>query len=134
MKKKKYEKTFSLFLGVFFLLVFELIFLFFLFQKKIQTYKKIQGVVSNNSIILVLNYQDRKKIYSNSFLYVDGKKKYYKIENDLGIILQKDGEDYYQIGIVWDKMNYKNNDSITMSIKDKKIRLIEIFQIILEGD
>ena len=134
MKKKKYEKTFSLFLGVFLLLFFEFVLLLFLFQKKIQIYKKIQGVVSNNSIILVMNYQDRKKIYSNSFLYVNGKKKYYEIKNDLGIILQKDGEDYYQIEIVWDKMNYKNNDSITMSIKDKKIRLIEIFQIILEGD
>lgn len=135
MRKKRYERTTLLFTGVFIFFFIELLFLVYLLNKKVQVYQTIQGVVSNNSIVLFLTKEERDKIYANTFLYVDGKNEEYKILNDLGVVLEDKDKSYYQIELSISSIDhYKNNDSITMSIKDKKIKMIEIFHIILEGD
>ena len=135
MKKKKYENNFSVSIGIFLLLLFEFVFLIFLLNKKIQVYKTINGIILNDTIVLFLNKEDRNRIYANTFLFIDGNKEEYKIHNDLGFVYKEKGISYYQLELSVDNLDdYKNNDPITMSINYKKIKMIEIFQIILEGD
>ena len=99
------------------------------------TYQTIQGIYLNHSIVLFLNEEERNKIYANRILYVEGERKKYTIKNDFGEVFQEDNQKYYRMEITWDGMkHYKENDSITMSIQNKKIKMIEIFHMILEGD
>lgn len=91
-------------------------------------------VLDKDLVILVVDDKERKNIYNNTFLYLNSKKERYKIIEDKGIILKKDKMNYHEIlvKINFDK-DYKINDTINLSIKTKKIRLIEIFKIIWEG-
>lgn len=79
--------------------------------------------------------KERKDLYKNKYLYIDNKKIKYKILKDKGITLKENNKEYYEIYLKLKlKGKYKQNDYIKITIQNKKIRLLEIFKLIWDGD
>lgn len=136
MKIKNYEKKeLIIFFSLIFLIV-EALFITYLFISKEYHYEKLSGIVlKDNLIIVVASDTERKNINNNTFFFIDSKKVKFKLVEDKGVVMTKEKKKYYEliINVKFDK-KYKVNDLINISIKTKKIRLIEIFKIIWEGD
>ena len=108
----------------------------FLFQKKVYTYQTQNAVISSVNISIVVVSKDMRKIlYQNKQFMLNGKKQNYQIQEDKGIVLKRNKQNYYEI---WLKTKIpKNNkpmDSIDFSIKDKKIKWIDLLKTIWGGD
>ena len=119
-----------------FLILLEIIIVILFYKNKINIYENIQGVVvKDNLVVLIVNDKTKKIIYKNTLLYLNNKKIKYEIIEDRGYVLKRNKEKYSEILISFkfDK-NYKVNDSLQLMFKKKKIRIIEIFKIIWEGD
>lgn len=136
MKVKNYEKKELLVFISIILLILEILFGVYLFIKKDYEYEKISAIVlKDNLLIIVADKTERNNINKNNFVYIDSKKERYKLIEDKGVIMTKENKKYYEL-LIRVKLNkkYKVNDTINLSIKTKKIRLIKIFKIIWEGD
>ena len=78
---------------------------------------------------------DTKYFYHNATLFSDSKEKKFTIKRIHKNILTKEKNKYHQIIINFkfsDK--YKDNDALTISLREKKQRLIDIFKIIWKGE
>lgn len=135
MKIKKYEShEIIIVLSIIFIIITITLFVS-LFKRKEYKYDELTGIVlGDNLLIIVAEEKTRKTIYNNSSMYLNSKKEKYKIVEDNGVILTKDKNKYYEllVKIKFDK-KYKSNDTIKLSIKTEKMRLIEMFKIIWEG-
>ena len=135
MKLKKYENyTYMIFLSLIIFIV-EIVFIIFLYSHKEYSYKKLIGIkINKNQILLVLTKKERSILYKNEKLLIDNKDLKYNIINDTNII-NENNKKYYEIIIKCQlSTKYKTKESIHISIKDEKFRIIEIFKIILDGD
>lgn len=136
MKVRNYEKKTLIYILLIFLILLEIIIVILFYKNKINIYENIQGVVvKDNLVVLIVNDKTKKIIYKNTLLYLNNKKIKYEITEDRGYVLKRNKEKYSEILISFkfDK-NYKVNDSLQLMFKKKKIRIIEIFKIIWEGD
>ena len=136
MRQKKYEGK-KLISFIFIMnIVLEIIILLFCIKTYKFTYKKITGIVIKKDLLLVLvDKKERKLLYDNKKIYVDDKYIRYKIEEDKGKILKKNNNNYYELIISTKISNsLKANDSINISIEDKKISMIKLLQKLKEGD
>lgn len=136
MKVRNYEKKTLIYILLIFLILLEIIIVILFYKNKINIYENIQGVVvKDNLVVLIVNDKTKKIIYKNTLLYLNNKKIKYEIIEDRGYVLKRNKEKYSEILISFkfDK-NYKVNDSLQLMFKKKKIRIIEIFKIIWEGD
>lgn len=136
MKVRNYEKKTLIYILLIFLILLEIIILILFYKNKINIYENIPGVVvKDNLVVLIVNDKTKKIIYKNTLLYLNNKKIKYEIIEDRGYVLKRNKEKYSEILISFkfDK-NYKVNDSLQLMFKKKKIRIIEIFKIIWEGD
>lgn len=135
MKIKKYESNeIIIVLSIIFIIITITLFVSS-FKRKEYKYDELTGIVlGDNLLIIVAEEKTRKTIYNNSSMYLNSKKEKYKIVEDNGVILTKDKNKYYEllVKIKFDK-KYKSNDTIKLSIKTEKMRLIEMFKIIWEG-
>lgn len=135
MKVKKYE-TKEIIIASSIIFIISMIALFiFLYERKEYKYEELTGIVlADDLVIIVAKKETRKNIYNNSFFYLNSKKKKYKIIEDRGVVLRKEKNKYYEllVKIKFDK-DYKPNDTIKLSVKTEKMRLIEMFKIIWEG-
>lgn len=131
MKTRNYEKKELINFLILLVLISEIIFVFLLFKVKEDKYIKINSIViKDNLVLVVVDKNNRKVIYSNEVLYLDDKLKDYKIREDRGLVIDKK---YYQILLELETENKKTNDVLELVIKSKKFRLIEMFKIIWEG-
>lgn len=135
MKKRNYENNILILFLAIILFIFEIIFILILFLKKEYNYIKLTGIVmKDNILIVVVSKNEKTYFHNNSFLYLEGKKKRFKIIEDRGAIMSHNKKKYHELLINVDfNKKYKANDTISLSIKTKKKRLIEIFKIIGEG-
>ena len=136
MKVRNYEKKTLIYILLIFLILLEIIIVILFYKNKINIYENIPGVVvKDNLVVLIVNDKTKKIIYKNTLLYLNNKKIKYEIIEDRGYVLKRNKEKYSEILISFkfDK-NYKVNDSLQLMFKKKKIRIIEIFKIIWEGD
>ena len=136
MKQKKYEEKRLISFMFIMNIVLEIIILLFCIKTYKFTYKKITGIVIKKDLLLVLvDKKERKLLYDNKKIYVDDKYIRYKIEEDKGKILKKNNNNYYELIISTKISNsLKANDSINISIEDKKISMIKLLQKLKEGD
>ena len=134
MKVRNYEKKSLITILVALTIIIEISTLITIYAKKEFNYQVIPGVIVKDNLVLVMvNKEKRKIIYSNKKLYLNDKKYTYSIVEDRGIILKKDKEKYYELVlkiIHKQKNKYKTNDSINLVFASKKQRLIEMFKII----
>ena len=117
------------------ILLLELIFFFLIYTHKEFNYKRIDGIiVKDNVIVLVLSKEERKILYKNSYLVMNDKIRKFNILEDNGVFIKKGNKKYYEIIIKtkFDK-NYKKNDSIVINLKNNKYRIVEMFKLIWGG-
>ena len=136
MRQKKYEGK-KLISFIFTMnIVLEIIILLFCIKTYQFNYKKITGIVIKKNLLLVIvDKKERKLLYDNKKIYLEDKYITYKIEEDKGKILKKDNKNYYEL-IISTKISksLKANDSINISIEDKKISMIKLLHKLKEGD
>ena len=133
---KNYEKTTFVLFIFYILLVLIIVYFISLFYFKIDRYSIINGIVYTDELVLiVVDEKERNIIYNNSTVYIDNKKYKYSINEDRGITIINNGICYYEILIKIDINNkYKINDTLDISIKNKREKVINIFKIIWEDD
>ena len=132
---KKYEKKEGILLlsTLFFLL--EIIFIMTLFTKKEYIYVTLTGVVSkDNNVLLIVSEKERKILMKSNYLFYEDKKTEYELLEDHGIVLKKNKVNYKEIILKMNTKNKKINESITLTIKNKKISILKILKSIWDGD
>ena len=136
MKVKNYERNSFIYLILIILFIIELIGIVSLCTIKNYSYKKLSGIViSKNKIVLIINKKEKDILYKNQKAYIDNYCRKYKIIDDKGKLFSKGKNTYYEVIVDVEFSNeYKINDVIELSLKDKKNKLINIFKIIWEGD
>ena len=136
MKVKNYEKMIFMYIFIVFIIFMELIFCIILFNKKQYNYVLLSGVVvKDDVVILIVSKEERKMLYQNRYLYIDDYRKKFNIIEDNGVLVNDYKKGYYEI-LIKSKINnkYKDNDVVSISIKNKKYRLINVFKLIWDGD
>ena len=136
MRQKKYEEKGLISFIFLIIIILETISLIICIKTYQFTYKKITGIVIKKDLLLaIVDKKERKLLYDNKKIYVNDKYIMFKIEEDKGIILKKNNKNYYEL-IISTKISksLKPNDSIDISIKDKKISMIKLLQKLKEGD
>lgn len=136
MKVRNYEKQELIILILIILISIEIISFIMLFNYKVYKYKKLTGIISNDNIItLIVDNKDKKLLYKNSKIYLDNKLLKYKILEDKGYITEKNNHKYYEVLInIKTPKNKKSSDYVELSIKNKKIKVLELLKSIGEGD
>lgn len=132
MKLKRYENySIVLFLSIFIIFI-ELCFFTLLSCIKEYKYEKISGiVVKKNLLMVVASPTTRKILYKNKYLYSNDKKIKYEIIEEQ----DKIDDNYNEILIKYNfNKEYKDKETISISVKKEKYKLIEIFKIIWDGD
>ncbi len=133
---KKFEKKEMIIVLSILFLISEFLFLFSLFIEKDYIYKSITGVVmQKNKVIFLVNEEEKKEMDKNSYVYYENKKRKIEILEDHGIVLKKGKQSYREILLKIKTGNkLKEKDSLTVAMKEKKIRKIEILKKIWDGD
>jgi len=136
MKVRNYEKQELIILILIILISIEIISFIMLLNYKVYKYKKLTGIISNDNIItLIVDNKDKKLLYKNSKIYLDNKLLKYKILEDKGYITEKNNHKYYEVLInIKTPKNKKSSDYVELSIKNKKIKVLELLKSIGEGD
>ena len=135
LKTRNYEDKFLLNIFIIFFYIIFISFVIFLFFNKHFVYKNFTGVVSNKNVIFMVKDNDVSFFYHNATLFSDSKKRKFTINTVHKNILTKDGDKYHQIVINFKfSNNYKDNDALTISLRQKKERLVDVFKIIWKGE
>ena len=136
MKVRNYEKQGLIILILIILILIEILSFIVLYNYKIYKYKKLTGIISNNNIVtLIVDKEDKKLLYKNKTIYLNNKLLEYKILENKGYITKKNNTKYYEILInIKTPKNKKSSDYVELSIKNKKINILELLKKIREGD
>ena len=126
---KNYEKKEIMIIVSILLIGMEIIFITSLFIKKEYTYLSITGMVSNQDLVLVMVNQKEKMILmkNKNILYNDKVLKYELLE-DHGIIVKRNKEKYRELLLKINIGKDKINESITLTVKNKKISRIQLIR------
>lgn len=133
---KSYEnKTIIITVTIIFLVI-EIIFISLLFIKKEYVYETISGlVIDKNKVIFLLDKEEEKNIYKNTYVYYNNRKVKIEILENHGVVLTNKEKKYKELLLKIKIGNkYKANDSINISIKTNKIKLIKLIKKIWDGD
>lgn len=136
MKLKRYEKKKTIFFCSLVLFFLILLFLFYLFYTKTNKYRLINGVVRKDNLAeLIVSDTEYKRLSKTRYIYVDGKKKKYKIDNIIFNVLKRDKIKFHSVLINF-KIDgeYKVNDNIEVVFSDEKVSLISMFKVIWKGE
>ena len=136
MKLKRYEKKKTIFFCSLVLFFLILLFLFYLFYTKTNKYRLINGVVRKDNLAeLIVSDTEYKRLSKTRYIYVDGKKKKYKIDNIIFNVLKRDKIKFHNVLINF-KIDgeYKVNDNIEVVFSDEKVSLISMFKVIWKGE
>ena len=133
MKVRNYEKKELIIFLILITITMELLLIFYLFIHKKYEYTKLSGIVIKDNIVLVItSKKERNLIYKNAVLYYNDKSRKYQVVEDHGKVLNSG---HYELVLKFKfSKKQKVNDVLELSFKQKKIKLIELFKIIWEGD
>lgn len=128
--KLNYEKNQLLISIIVIFLIIETYIVFLGITTKINTYIVITGVVVSDKIVQILvDDKQLKTILKSNYVYIDNKKKPIKTHSVTKNIIKQNKKSYHYIKI---KLNlnkkYKTNDSILITIYNKKEKIISIFK------
>lgn len=134
MRQKAYQSRILITYLIILTIILEVIFIFILNSYKIYKYKEFYCIMSQkNTCLLVIKKKEKKLLYKNSILYIKNKKIKFQIVEDNGIVITKNKEIYNEVLIKLDR-NYPGKETLNVLLPDKKIKLLEIFKLIWEGD
>lgn len=134
--KKSYESFGKVLVGFSFFLICVFITIIIFSNKKVVLYEVFNGVIFNKNIVVLVLDNDEIKLFSkNKNLYIKNKKKKFEIIKIDKDILEREGKKYNQVYIKVNISNmYKVNDVVNISIMNKNVSSLKIFNIIWEGD
>lgn len=134
MRQKAYQSRLLITYLIMLTIILEVVFIFILNSNKIYKYKEFYCIMSQkNTCLLVIKKKEKKLLYKNSILYIKNKKIKFQIVEDNGIVITKNKEIYNEVLIKLDR-NYPGKETLTILFPDRKIKLLEIFKLIWEGD
>ncbi len=136
MIQKKYEDLTKIKIITVLLIIIQLIFILLMTNYKVYKDKSLTCIVMNKNIcLLVLEDKEKELLYKNTKLYVNDKENKFNIIEDNNVVVTNGKKKYKEILIKVDLVkSYKTNDTVNLTIRERKIKLIEIFKVILEGD
>ncbi len=136
MIQKKYENLTKIKIITVLLIIIQLIFILLMTNYKVYKDKTLTCIVMNKNIcLLVLDDKEKELLHKNMKLYVNDKENTFKIIEDNNVVVTNGKKKYKEILIKVDLVkSYKTNDTVKLTIRERKIKLIEIFKVILEGD
>lgn len=136
MIQKKYENLTKIKIITVLLIIIQLIFILLMTNYKVYKDKTLTCIVMNKNIcLLVLDDKEKELLHKNMKLYVNNKENTFKIIEDNNVVVTYGKKKYKEILIKVDLVkSYKTNDTVKLTIRERKIKLIEIFKVILEGD
>ena len=136
MIQKKYENLTKIKIITVLLIIIQLIFILLMTNYKVYKDKTLTCIVMNKNIcLLVLDDKEKELLHKNMKLYVNNKENTFKIIEDNNVAVTNGKKKYKEILIKVDLVkSYKTNDTVKLTIRERKIKLIEIFKVILEGD
>lgn len=136
MIQKKYENLTKIKIITVLLIIIQLIFILLMTNCKVYKDKTLTCIVMNKNIcLLVLDDKEKELLHKNMKLYVNNKENTFKIIEDNNVVVTNGKKKYKEILIKVDLVkSYKTNDTVKLTIRERKIKLIEIFKVILEGD
>lgn len=136
MIQKKYEDLTKIKIITVLLIIIQLIFILLMTNYKVYKDKTLTCIVMNKNIcLLVLDDKEKELLHKNMKLYVNDKENTFKIIEDNNVVVTNGKKKYKEILIKVDLVkSYKTNDTVKLTIRERKIKLIEIFKVILEGD
>lgn len=136
MIQKKYENLTKIKIITVLLIIIQLIFILLMTNYKVYKDKTLTCLVMNKNIcLLVLDDKEKELLHKNMKLYVNDKENTFKIIEDNNVVVTNGKKKYKEILIKVDLVkSYKTNDTVKLTIRERKIKLIEIFKVILEGD
>ncbi len=136
MIQKKYEDLTKIKIITVLLIIIQLIFILLMTNYKVYKNKTLTCIVMNKNIcLLVLDDKEKELLHKNMKLYVNDKENTFKIIEDNNVVVTNGKKKYKEILIKVDLVkSYKTNDTVNLTIRERKIKLIEIFKVILEGD
>ncbi len=136
MIQKKYENLTKIKIITVLLIIIQLIFILLMTNYKVYKDKTLTCIVMNKNIcLLVLDDKEKELLHKNMKLYVNNKENTFKIIEDNNVVVTNGKKKYKEILIKVDLVkSYKTNDTVNLTIRERKIKLIEIFKVILEGD
>lgn len=136
MIQKKYEDLTKIKIITVLLIIIQIIFILLMTNYKVYKNKTLTCIVMNKNIcLLVLDDKEKELLHKNMKLYVNDKENTFKIIEDNNVVVTNGKKKYKEILIKVDLVkNYKTNDTVNLTIRERKIKLIEIFKVILEGD
>ena len=135
MKIKKYEQYSLVKIIIILFGLLELIGTVYLTKEKIVNYKTLNAIVYKKDLgILLVTQEERNNIYHNSILYIEDEKKKYQIKEDRGIVLKKNHKNYYELLIEFSiPKKYQKNDSITITVKERKKSILKRLREVKEA-
>lgn len=136
MIQKKYENLTKIKIITVLLIIIQLIFILLMTNYKVYKDKTLTCIVMNKNIcLLVLDDKEKELLHKNMKLYVNDKENTFKIIEDNNVVVTNGKKKYKEILIKVDLVkSYKTNDTVKLTIRERKIKLIGIFKVILEGD
>ena len=134
--KKNYEKIGLIIFVVFIFIFIEIIVISVFYSKKYRNYKVLSTiVVTSNYTKSYLDSNDYKMIRSGNYLYLDNKKMKYEIIDVKKNVLKQQDKWYHEVLLkIKYPNNYNYNDTITISVYNRKEFLFNIFRKCWEDD
>ena len=126
MKTKQYEKQFGSMLFFFVIWIIEVAAIIVLWNTKINKYKSFSAVVvDKNQIVVYTTSKEKKIMIQNANLYWNNKKIKYDV--------MKNNKETIELKCSLPK-TAKTNDVITITIKEKRINMIDVIIQVWGGD
>lgn len=133
--KKKYEKVDNLIIISWLFLFIVLVVGWIILKEKIYTYKKYAGVLYTDEVLeVMLNKEDTKLLQRNKEVYILNKKYNIKVRRVEEDILKREGKKFNQVFLEFSKDLGTPGDVVEFTVAERRIRGVNIFKIIWEGD
>ena len=130
MKIKKYERKDLIIITIISVVMVEIIIFLFLNKIRIKEYNNYQIIaLESNKAMVITKIKDKNIWYKNRFIYINGKKVKYDINQ-----ITKDREYLKLLLIINIPEKHNENDIITISIENKRTNIIKAIMKTWGGD
>lgn len=128
--KLNYERDQLIISVIVIFLIIEIYIVFLGYKTKVNTYMEITGIMISDKIVQVLvDDKELEAILKSNYVYIENKKINKKLDSITKNVLKRNNNSYHYIKL---KLNlgkkYKTNDSVPITIYNKKEKIISIFK------
>lgn len=136
MNVRSYERYTLFYFMVIIFLLFLFTFAIYTLSFKIYEYVSIDGVINGVGLVeAVVSKEELNCLYKNKYIYFEGKKVKFKLEEVVLDFLSNKNKVYSKVLIHFNYGNKINGgEIIEFSVKNKKVPFIKIYEVIWKGE